>query len=140
MWPSSATDDGGGRDDPEDRNYFEPSLFDEPRVAEPDDVHAAFLAANLLLLYLNLARLSTINDARPALPSPVATVREDRDDRDNDHDDDDDDNNDDDNKLVGFLFFFFAFPISHCSSVTTDKSVGGRVVRIVLHHGCVMVN
>lgn len=147
-WPEIMlpTDCGGSRDDPEDQHYFEPSLFDEPRgadpepprVSRPDDVHAAFLAANLLLLYLNLARLSTINDAHPALPSPAATVREDR---------------DDDNKWVN-LFFYCSLrlpslpPPSWCFALRFARpsrrikvrvGVGGACVRVDLHGG-VMVN
>lgn len=89
-------------DDADERHYFEPSLFAErpptppppqqqppPTPQWPKDVHAAFLAANLLLLYLNLARLSTMptdDDARP-LPAQAAIDRDDRrDDRDRDAD------------------------------------------------------
>ncbi|XP_022163832.1 uncharacterized protein LOC111029208 [Myzus persicae] len=88
---SSAIDDTGGGcgsdvdqfqgDEAED--HFEPSLFAEySPLPLPDDVHTAFLAANLLLLYLNLARLSTmpIGDAHQ-LPVTV----NDRDDHDNDY-------------------------------------------------------
>lgn len=80
-------------DDQHDINYFEPSLFAEfhpPPQAQshpvpqwPRDVDTAFLAANLLLLYLNLARLSTMpttDDARRPLPTAVV----DRDDHDGD--------------------------------------------------------
>jgi len=92
MWSTSATDDGGGgagslRDDDNAEDRFEPSLFAEfsPPSQWPGDVHTAFLAANLLLLYLNLARLSftPINDARPL---PITDDDDDRDDRDNDDD------------------------------------------------------
>ncbi|XP_025206911.1 uncharacterized protein LOC112602801 [Melanaphis sacchari] len=91
---SSGIDDtGGGCDNDIDQfqgneaeDHFEPSLFTEySPLPLPEDVHNAFLAANLLLLYLNLARLSTmsIGDAHQ-LPNVV----NDRDDR-----------NDDDNKM-----------------------------------------
>jgi len=46
----------------EAEDHFEPSLFAENSPHPlPDDVHTAFLAANLLQLYLNLARLSTMS-------------------------------------------------------------------------------
>ncbi|XP_060848994.1 sodium-dependent transporter bedraggled isoform X1 [Rhopalosiphum padi] len=63
----------------EAEDHFEPSLFNEyPPLPLSEDVHTAFLATNLLLLYLNLARLSTmsIGDAHQ-LPVTV----NDRDDR-----------------------------------------------------------
>ncbi|XP_026813094.1 uncharacterized protein LOC113553769 isoform X2 [Rhopalosiphum maidis] len=65
-------------------DHFEPSLFNEyPPLPLSEDVHTAFLATNLLLLYLNLARLSTmsIGDAHQ-LPVTV-NDRDDRDDNDN---------------------------------------------------------
>lgn len=89
---SSAIDDTGSGcssdvdqfqgDEVEDR--FEPLLFTEYSPPPlPNDVHTAFLVANLLLLYLNLARLSTmsIGDAHQ-LPVTV-----------NDHDDNDNGDN-----------------------------------------------
>lgn len=96
---SSANDDTGSggcgsdnvdqsqADEAEDR--FEPSLFAEyspPPQQWPDDVHTAFLAANLLLLYLNLARLSSmpaISDAHQ-LPVTELVTANDRDDRNDD--------------------------------------------------------
>lgn len=90
MRPSSLTDDGGDRGsgnlwDDDAEEYFEPSLFADcpPPSQWPDNVNTAILAANLLLLYLNLARLSSmpINDACP-LPVTV----NDRDERDNNDD------------------------------------------------------
>lgn len=87
-------DDGGGSDvgscsrdvDVEDR--FEPSLFaecDSPPPQWPDDLRAVFLAANLLMFYLNVARLRPssapiIDDTHP----PPVTVA-DRDDSDGDN-------------------------------------------------------
>lgn len=47
-------------------DHFEPSLFAEcsPPVPGPnDDMHTTFLAANLLLLYLNLVRMP-VNDSQ----------------------------------------------------------------------------
>lgn len=96
-WTSVIDDPAGGdggtvasrlRDDDDDdaEDHFEPSLFAElspPLSTQWVDhhVYTTFLAANLLLLYLNLARLSSvpINDAHP---SPV--TGNDLDDRDND--------------------------------------------------------
>lgn len=83
--PSAFDDDIGCSPRDEDDNaeeHFEPSLFDEtvpPPLADDEDVRAAFLAANLLLLYLNLARLSSmpINDS----PPPPVTAVNDRDGR-----------------------------------------------------------
>lgn len=85
QWSSSAIDDGGGgnharNDDVEDN--FEPSLFAEhPLLPLHDDVHTTFLAANLLMLYLNLARLSSMPSGDVL---PVVTI-DDRDDRENDN-------------------------------------------------------
>lgn len=92
MRSSPGLDNGGDRGsgylrDGDAEDHFDPSLFAEcplSPVQWPEDAHAAILAANLLLLYLNLARLSsmsTINDARP-LPVTV----NDRDDRNNNDD------------------------------------------------------
>lgn len=79
MRSSLGTHDGSGcssdhqRDD-DAEDYFEPSLFAEypPSSQWPDDVNTAILTANLLLLYLNLSRLSSMptNDACP-LPVTV---------------------------------------------------------------------
>lgn len=88
---SSMIDDtGGGCDNDIDRfqgneaeDHFEPSLFIEySPFPLSEDVHTAFLATNFLLLYLNLARLSTMSFS-DAHQLPV-TVN----DRDNRNDDD----------------------------------------------------
>lgn len=73
------------RDDAEDaEDRFEPSLFTEFAARPPqrsdgqDDVRAAFLATNLLLLYaLNVARLSApvVNDANRPAPQAIAVER-----------------------------------------------------------------
>ncbi|XP_029345972.1 uncharacterized protein LOC100575761 [Acyrthosiphon pisum] len=90
---SSAFDDtGGGCDSDVDQfqgdeaeDHFEPSLFAEYSPPPlPNDVHTAFLAANLLLLYLNLARMSTMSIGN-AHQLPVTF---------NDHDDNNNDNDD----------------------------------------------
>lgn len=85
QWTSSAIDDGGGgnhvRDDDVEDN-FEPLLFaEQPLLPLHDDVHTTFLAANLLMLYLNLARLSSMPTSDVL---PVITI-DDRDDRENDN-------------------------------------------------------
>ncbi|VVC31774.1 Hypothetical protein CINCED_3A002068 [Cinara cedri] len=92
MWSSSTTEDedgvGNGVSCPRDvdvEDHFEPSLFAEcDTPSSPlwsDDVHSVFLAANLLMFYLNLARLQssmTINDTHP-LPVTVIDRGEDND-------------------------------------------------------------
>lgn len=87
MRSSSAIDDGGGDGDVVEDN-FEPSMFVERPPAPPssdhwpDDVQAAFLATNLLLFYLNVARLSSMPIDEPTSPLPVTTT-DDRDRNDN---------------------------------------------------------
>lgn len=69
-----ATDSESSEDNPQAydmEDNFEPSLFAEHPLL-PDDVQAAFLATNLLLLYLNLARLSSVS-VDDAQPQPVTT-------------------------------------------------------------------
>jgi hypothetical protein len=88
---STINDTGGGCGSDVDHlqgneaeDHFEPSLFNEySPLPLSEDVHTAFLATNLLLLYLNLARLSTMSIGDTHQLPVTVNDREDRDDDDN---------------------------------------------------------
>lgn len=89
-WDNDGGGGGGGgvncSRDLDIEDHFEPSLFaesDTPPPQWPDDLHAVFLATNLLMLYLNLARLQSsmpINDTHPLPVTAAAAYRDDHDD------------------------------------------------------------